>query len=154
MTNECNIIDGVGIIPDGTEKLGTVKTYSREMYFDKRWLTFKGREDLKKVIIPNTVTHIGRYTFEDCVNLEEVIIPDSVTVIDECAFKGCKNLSHIDLPDSVERIDSYAFKGCVSLSKIVIPASLTDFVPTAFVDSGLTEIIANKGHKVFYVMPR
>ena len=55
------IIDGVGIIPDG------VTVIERE--------AFEDRKDLKHMIIPDTVTEIGRDAFNGCSALEDVVIP-------------------------------------------------------------------------------
>ena len=45
-----------------------------------------------KLVIPDSVTSIGSYTFRGCSSLESVTIPDSVTSIGEGAFSGCDNL--------------------------------------------------------------
>lgn len=42
--------------------------------------------------IPNTVTYINRYAFNNCTNLTSIIIPSSVTSISISAFSGCTNL--------------------------------------------------------------
>lgn len=49
---------------------------------------------IKKVIIPSSVTKIGRKAFFNCKNLEEVILPENIT-IDDTAFSDCKNLKSI-----------------------------------------------------------
>lgn len=45
--------------------------------------------------VPDTVTTILGYAFENCENLEEIQIPSSVTTITVGAFRGCSNLSAI-----------------------------------------------------------
>lgn len=55
---------------------------------------FEGMEQLKDVIIPETVTEIGAGAFKDCENIESLTLP-GVTSIGEGAFEGCGNLTSI-----------------------------------------------------------
>jgi len=45
--------------------------------------------------VPECVTNIGDYAFEDCQNLTSVTIPSSVTSIGDDAFYGCGNLTSV-----------------------------------------------------------
>ena len=40
------------------------------------------------MILPNTVTTIGKQAFGYCSNLSKIIIPESVTSIDDTTFEG------------------------------------------------------------------
>ncbi|MBQ5509154.1 MAG: leucine-rich repeat protein, partial [Muribaculaceae bacterium] len=51
-----------------------------------------GREDLKSVVIPDSVTKICNYAFNHCSNLTSVTIPNSVKIIGHYAFDDCTNL--------------------------------------------------------------
>lgn len=75
---------------------------------------------LKSVNIPNSVTSIGRYAFSDCDALKTVEIPCSVTFIDECAFFSCDNLTSIYIPKSVIHIDRDVFLSCDKLESIIV----------------------------------
>lgn len=63
------------------------------------------------VTIPNTVTKIGDYAFDNCRLLETISIPESVTTIGSGAFQGCSNLV-MDIPDTVLKFGADAFSGC------------------------------------------
>ncbi len=58
--------------------------------------------------IPDSVTSIEDWAFENCTSLTSVTIPDSVTSIGEYAFSGCKSLTSITIPDSVTSIGDYS----------------------------------------------
>ena len=49
--------------------------------------------DKKTVVIPSSVTSIGKYAFAYYSDLKSVIIPNSVTEIHESAFEGCSGLT-------------------------------------------------------------
>ena len=59
---------------------------------------------ISDVIIPDTVTRIGEYSFSYCPNLKNVTIPYSVKIIDYCAFANCPRLTYMFIPDSVTEI--------------------------------------------------
>ena len=84
------------------------------------------------VVIPNTVTNIGRYAFTSCVNLADIVIGDSVTAIEDYAFYNCTKLTSITLPNSLITIGFHAFRGCTGLTSIVIPNSVTSIGWSAF----------------------
>ncbi len=44
------------------------------------------------VVIPSTLTHIGKHAFQSCTGLTTITIPTGVTQIDEGAFSFCNNL--------------------------------------------------------------
>lgn len=53
------------------------------------------RDLIKKIIIKNGVTSIGRSTFRYCKSLTEVIIPSSIKSIEDNNFNGCPKLQNI-----------------------------------------------------------
>lgn len=139
------IIDGEGIIPEGTTKIEPK--------------AFSGCTGLKSIVIPDSVTMIGDGAFECCTGLTSIVvsegnkvydsrdncnsiiktatneliagcnktvIPDSVTEIGEKTFFGCTSLTSIVIPDSVTEIGNYAFRGCTGLKSIVIGNSVTE----------------------------
>lgn len=91
-----------------------------------------GLENLKKVVLPNTVTHIGYKSFNDCCELEEIVIPESVKHIGERAFYNCKKLKSVYLNDNIGYIGPCAFQYCRSLKNIVIPPFIHTLLPYTF----------------------
>ena len=91
-------------------------------------------KDVVYVTIPDTVTIIGFYAFDNCVYLKNITIPNSVTTIESGAFHNCVSLLSIDLPDNLEVINSNVFDNCSSLKSIVIPDSVTEIETWAFAD--------------------
>ena len=72
----------------------------------------------KNTIIPNSVTSIGDYAFENCTGLANVTIPNSVTKIGYGAFSYCSGLTSVTIPNSVTEIGDGAFYGCSGLTRI------------------------------------
>ena len=99
---------------------------------------FEDCTSLTSVTIPDSVTSICDYTFASCASLTSVTIPDSVTSIGEQAFMGCSSLTSVTIPDSVTSIGKVAFTGCSSLTSVTIPDSVTSIDWYAF--SGCTSL--------------
>ena len=93
---------------------------------------FSGCSGLTSVTIPNSVTSIGRCAFSDCSGLTSVTIPNSVTSIGSSAFSRCSGLTSVSIPNSVTSIEGYAFYGCSGLTSVTIPNGVTSIEYNAF----------------------
>lgn len=62
------------------------------------------------------VKALGDGLFADNANLKRVVIPGSVTSIGACAFANCPSLSSIYIPGNVATIGEYAFDQNTSLT--------------------------------------
>ena len=93
---------------------------------------FSGCSSLTSVTIPNSVTSIGNSAFWSCSSLTSVTIPNSVTSIGGAAFSYCSSLTSITIPNSVTSIGGMAFESCSSLTSVTIPNSVTSIGYNAF----------------------
>ena len=116
---------------DGTLNIsgtGAMKDYD---YFDNRSPVY-GNSSVKKVVIEDGVTSIGKYAFCNCTSLISITIPDSVTSIEFAAFNNCSSLTSITIPDSVTSIGNSAFEWCNKLSSITLSNNITSIGSSAF----------------------
>ena len=81
---------------------------------------FLNGEEIKDLVIPNSVTSIGHYAFWSCSGLTSVTIPNSVTTIGNGAFRDCTSLTSVTIPNSVTSIGGSAFSGCTGLTSVYI----------------------------------
>ena len=64
--------------------------------------------------------------FHELYNIKKVIIEEGITYIGKNAFARVSEIRSITIPESVTSIGSFAFKGCYELPEISIPATVTD----------------------------
>ena len=84
---------------------------------------------------------INQYAFSGCSGLTSVVIPNSVTNIGRSAFSGCSGLTSVTIGNSVTSIGIYAFSGCSGLTSVTIGNSVTSIGYDAFYNcSGLTSV--------------
>ena len=84
------------------------------------------------IVIPNTVTSIGSYAFNNTAICGPLYIPNSVTEIGEGAFENCMNLNLLYLQSNLKRIGNRAFKACRFSGRLTIPNSVTEIGDYAF----------------------
>ena len=97
-------------------------------------------EEVRDLIIPNTVDSIHNYAFYKCSSLTSITIPNSVKSIGSSAFYKCSSLTSITIPNSVTSIGNSAFYDCDSLSFVVIGSGVTSIGHTAFYDSPIDTV--------------
>jgi len=88
---------------------------------------YQGKDS--NVVIPSTidglpVVIISSYAFSGS-EITSVVIPEGVTDIEGWAFQNSANLTSVTLPQSLQRIGAGAFKNCTSLTDVNIPQGLT-----------------------------
>ena len=81
-------------------------------------------EEIKDLIIPNTITTIKPFAFVGCSGLSSLTIHQDVTSIGYSAFAYCSGISSLYIPDGVITIGNYAFEHCSSVNDIRLPSCL------------------------------
>ena len=99
-------------------------SYAKDLYINEQKQT--------NLVIPNTITHIGGYVFNNCHSLTSVTIGNSVINIGKSAFAKCKNLNAITIPNSVTSIGEGAFDGCSNLKTVSIPNTISEINDKTF----------------------
>ena len=116
--------------------------YAKHLYIDG--------QEVKDIVIPESVTSIGGKTFYNCSYLTSVTIPKSVTSIGGGAFYGCSGLTEVPFSKGLKNIDDEAFYGCSSLKSIIIPSSVENIGERAFSNCPNVEsIFVDKDNKYY-----
>ena len=80
---------------------------------------------ITNISLPNAVTTIGKYAFQDCIYLKNIKLGNNITTIGIEAFRNCKCMSNLILPNSLTHIGRSAFWDCDSLTSVTIPKNVT-----------------------------
>lgn len=119
--------------------------------------------DLAEIEIPESVTTIGEYAFNEmenltkatfhnsmeilpshllsnCTKLSEVHFDKAYLSIGNYAFQKCTALSAFSLPEGLLQIGDYAFDGCTSLAEAPLPESLLQIGNYAFQNCNLLSV--------------
>ena len=168
----CGLCDGYGRY-DGVKyhnkltgtitiaETATVSIWDNEKsqsYYDNRPVTrikasAFAEDDIKKIILPESITSIGYKAFSGCKSLEEIDIPQNLVTIGDQAFSGCENLKGIYLPETLTYVGDYAFSETSSLKNVTVGMiDLTQLGTGALISDGienitLTETVANIGNR-------
>ena len=79
---------------------------------------FNGANKIKRVNLPDTLQTVGEYAFNSS-SLEKLILPDTVTKIGRNAFANMTGLTDIWIGRNVTSFGNYLFSGC-DLSRLTI----------------------------------
>jgi hypothetical protein len=100
---------------------------------------FHGKNSLKGIIIPDSVTTIADYAFNASENLESVTLGNNVEKIGEYAFINCSSLASLNLPESLKEIGECSFN-VTSLTEITIPSGISEIPSGAFANGEWEEV--------------
>ena len=109
-------VSGNGKIPDSSLRSGSLPWNSNSSI----------RLAIKKIVISNGVTYIGKYAFHDCKNAKSISLPNTLKQIGCEAFSCCESLRAITIPDSVDEVGFGAFAECGDLTDATINAAYLD----------------------------
>ena len=112
-----------------------IDTFEELKYFTK--LTslgdgFNDCDNLKKIILPESLTVIPNRAFYYCEKLYSVVLPNNLETIGQEAFSSCAALTNLSIPSSLKKIGNNAFSGCTTLTEIILPEGLTSIGYYAF----------------------
>ena len=120
-------VTGTGDVPsyafarqhfDDAEKITTVVI--EESITKVGRYSFRGLHYLKEVFLPRSVKELSGEAFSNC-GVTRVELSEGLEVIGNDAFLSCRHLESIDIPKSVKEIGEDAFSGCSSLRSFEIP---------------------------------
>ena len=81
--------------------------------------------NVTSVVIPNTVTAIDNYAFDNCQELTNVRLPEELVSIGDYSFVNCTSLASLTVPKTVKSLGKEVFHGCTNLTDLVLPDGLT-----------------------------
>ena len=85
---------------------------------------FINGEEVKELVIPNSITSIGSYTFCGS-GITTLTIPNSVTTIGNGAFRSCSGLTEISIGNNITKINQATFSGCTNLKSLTLGGRIT-----------------------------
>lgn len=131
--------------------------------------TFANHDEIKTVVLPNSVVEIKRNAFVNCsnietiefgegikkigdyafgVNLKELNLPDGLEEIGYCAFSGLTNVTDLHIPSSISRIEDGAFMWC-GVGALVIPGNVKEIGEQAFYHcENLKSVVLEEGVEI------
>ncbi len=110
-------------------------------YSYKQGRVFYGCSKLSKITIPEGVTSIPEYAFEDCGHLQNIIFASTVNEIGRASFKNCTGLTSIVLDEEMKQINQSAFEGCSGLESIWIGEKVASIHEKAFYGCEKTKLV-------------
>ena len=117
---------GIEFMDEGLSRSSNPLFYAHHLYLDGKEVT--------DLVIPESVTIIGSYAFDNCTDLTSVTISDGVTSIGTGAFRKCSSLTSVTIPSSVATVGSHAFLWCFELKAVHI-SDLTAWGRISFHDN-------------------
>ena len=126
-------------------ELSLPESYNGEDYVINSY-AFYSDDKITSITIPNKISEIPDYAFEECTSLTSVKFEEGSECesIGTSAFKGCTSLTSITIPDSVTSIGPSAFYWCTSLTSVTIGNSVTSIDSSAFYDCYKLVEVVNK----------
>lgn len=137
----CSFADLFGGKVENIKKIEILKgEYLGNGAFCNKYLSNVSFDNLKTVILPETLVEIGTDAFAYNESIKEINIPNNVQVIHAEAFFGTY-LQSVYLPSNLKLIESSAFCYSYELKNIVLPDMLEEIGSEAFYQSEMLEII-------------
>lgn len=112
-------------------------------------MAFRGKKQLKNVIIANSVKEIEHDAFYDCDELDNVYIPAGVKEVRGYAFAECDKLKKITFAGVPAKLSRHTFDDCDQLHDIIVPegASKTFRKALHFIEGDTDFLVTEMGGK-------
>lgn len=99
---------------------------------------------VKKIVLPETVTSIGKSAFENCEGIK-FDIKGELTSLGDASFKNCTSLVSVPLGEGLTSVPFQAFSGCTTLTSVTLPKSVTTVCENAFEECETMTYVMLKG---------
>ena len=76
------------------------------------------------LVIPDSVSSIGRAAFSACLGLETVVLPCSLSNLGNSAFQGCVSLRWVSIPPRLRVVRKNTFRDCRKLETVLLHDNL------------------------------
>lgn len=110
---------------------------------NKTAIYINGKALSDTLVVPDSVTSIGQYTFAGF-TMKNVTIPAAVTDIGERAFYGCRTLEGVTIANGVQSVGKEAFSGS-AIKSVTLPDSVTAVGQEAFRTMALETVKTGNG---------
>lgn len=84
-------------------------------------------EMVTDLVIPETVTELKAFAFDNCASLTSVVIHDNVTAIGFSAFWSCENIASVVIGSGVTTIEAMAFEYCENLTSVYYKGTASEW---------------------------
>lgn len=101
---------------------------------------FCGCTSLKKIVIPDSVVSLGSGTFYDCEVLKEITLGKGIVNLPDEIFTNCYELKTINWSESLVSIGREAFWSCENIKELTLPDTVVSIGESAFCGSGIKEL--------------
>ncbi|MBQ5661410.1 MAG: leucine-rich repeat protein, partial [Clostridia bacterium] len=142
LRGEYTIPNGVSVIGDYAFAMSRITAVDLDGVQSVKECAFKGSK-LQSVVIPDSVTEMGKAAFSNSLDLASVTLGNGLTKISSYAFSDCWSLTSIEIPASISSIDGCAFAGTVSLATLTFAenSQLAKIGLAAFSESGVRSVV-------------
>lgn len=109
-------------------------------------MAFRGKKQLKNIIIANSVKEIEHDAFYDCDELDNVYVPAGVKEVKSYAFAECDKLKKITFAGVPTKLSRHTFDDCDQLHDIIVPAGTSKTFRKAlhFIDGDTDFLVLEK----------
>lgn len=105
-------------------------------------------KSVKLIIVDNGIKILPEFIFKGFHTLEKVILPPSLTIIGKGCFTECSSLKEIFIPQGVKKIPAACFDKCKALRSVTITEGTVEFDVNAFDETPDSVVILSPKHQI------